>query len=377
MSLSMFHVCCCCWIACMARNMARSRMLKSGDLGGWPQRVIFQPPFSFLKFIIAVLDVGCSIVLLDLDISWAPIWPLSSNGHYIFKNPPVRLFFVDSDCFCFNCACWMMNGTVLFCFKLNKRMKMDFTIPPFTSYRILMRMCKSCTKHYFGNVALMFAPMLYIFVWEQIAVPVCHHQIKPVLINVDFIHHVAEWTIWFKDWFCILLPFLNSCRSEMGLHSTLCTSDEAFLEVMVQCAAWDACSIEQALKSLPFVEGHIFDSSLQVIRRVLYFPTRSWLSCELGSFSSNDGLPVLLHNLQMVALLTLNFSLICPINLWLSLPSAECPLVSNTRTSAFLFFHVLGVDKPWVEFGAIAMGFLIEFLAQWQRLWVFNDVAWN
>jgi len=76
---------------------------------------------------------------------------------------------------------------------------MHFAIPLFTGFRIPTWMCKSCTKHYFGNVALMFAPMLYIFVWEQIAVPVCHHQIKPVLINVDFIHHVAEWTIWFKD----------------------------------------------------------------------------------------------------------------------------------------------------------------------------------
>ena len=41
----------------------------------------------------------------------------------------------------------------------------------------------------------------------------------------------------------------------------------------------------------------------------------------------------LLHNLQILALLTLNFSLICPINLWPSLPFVECPLISIMRTS--------------------------------------------
>ena len=54
------------------------------------------------KFSIFVLDVGCSIVLLDSDISWAPIWPLSNNGRdYILNNPYTRLFFVDINCFCF------------------------------------------------------------------------------------------------------------------------------------------------------------------------------------------------------------------------------------------------------------------------------------
>ena len=59
----------------------------------------------------------------------------------------------------------------------------------------------------------------------------------------------------------------------MGLHSALCMSDEAFLEVLVQCAAWDVSSMGQAMKHLPLVEGHIFASSLQIIWSVLHSPT--------------------------------------------------------------------------------------------------------
>jgi hypothetical protein len=72
-------------------------------------------------------------------------------------------------------------------------MNMD-VISPFTSYRILTWMCRSCTKHNFGDVTLMFAWMLYHFlVWEKKAVPVCHHHLKPFFIIVDLIHHVLEY----------------------------------------------------------------------------------------------------------------------------------------------------------------------------------------
>jgi hypothetical protein len=109
---------------------------------------------------------------------------------------------------------------------------------------------------------------------------------------VDLIHHVLEYHL--VQWIILHTHTFSEFLQEWdGVSVTLCMSDEAFLEVLVQCAVCDASSMGQAMKHLSLVEGCSFDLSLQVIWSVLYFPTWSWLSCEFRSFSSYDCLSVL------------------------------------------------------------------------------------
>ena len=65
-------------------------------------------------------------------------------------------------------------------------------------------------------------------------------SVIPTFKHADFQHHVIKPTIRFAKQFCIFVPFLDVWWSDMGLDNTPDIPDEAFLELFMKCAVWNA-----------------------------------------------------------------------------------------------------------------------------------------
>lgn len=155
-------------------------------------------------------------------------------------------------------------------------------------------------------------------IWKRIAGLVCHHDKKPLFINVVLHYHVVEPTFWFNRWFCMLIPFLDVCWSEIVIALLDCWMSH-FLKywcnmLHVMLVAWDGLwtvflswkdtswilPFKSSGESLIFLPNPDFDVSWEAylpMTKCFYF----------------------IHSVCIITLLTVNFRLICSIKLMIDL----------------------------------------------------------